>query len=97
MDLDWTWAEYLFRNCNCSQLIIKDLRFPTECEYIKKYGGLVIKIERPGQLKVTDGADDPLEGYTGWSQIIRNDGTLKDFNRKITELAQEILRQSTAV
>lgn len=87
-----TWVEYLLRNAKCDILIVSDCRFPDEADMIKKRGGFVFKIERPGTVRSSDIADDALLGYDGWTGIIQNDSELFDFNNKIVGLAKEYLK-----
>lgn len=77
------WIDGLLKNTSADFLIISDLRFPNEAEEIKRLGGLILKIERPSIKRSSDDADDALLGYTGWSDVIINDGSLADLNSKI--------------
>lgn len=80
-----TWLEYLFHNAKCSTLIIRDMRFPTEADFILQNGGKIYKILRPSIPHTSDAADDPLLDYDKWTGVIVNDGTLNDFNNKLIE------------
>ena len=88
---DWTWAEYLFNQSKVDYLFIDDLRFSVEAEYIKDRGGHVIKIDRPDQPKVSDGADEPLEDYLKWDGIILNNKGIKEFHTSVMALLPELL------
>lgn len=85
---DGTWLDYLLNTVQADVVVIKDMRFPTEADGIKAAGGVIYKIDRPSEPKVTDGADDPLEDYTGWTGLIKNDTTLNEFHRIITEISK---------
>jgi hypothetical protein len=87
--IETVWAEYLFNQSSIDYLFINDLRFPVEAEYILNRGGKIYKIVRPGSGGIVDGADDKLTTWNGWSKIITNDGTLKDFYNKIIGLLDE--------
>lgn len=86
-----TWYDYVFRNQSAQVLVIKDMRFPIEAEGILANKGEVYRIDRPVALKVTDGADDPLENFDKWTGVINNDTTLYDFHKKIIELAKRFI------
>lgn len=73
---DGVWSQYLFNTVKADVLIISDLRFPGEAEAIRAAGGFNYRIDRDCAVKVTDGADDPLEDYTGWEGIIDNNSDL---------------------
>lgn len=70
---DGTWLDYVFNHVKCDVMVIKDMRFPTEAEGVKRAGGWVYKINCPWAPVVADGADDPLENYQGWTGEIDND------------------------
>lgn len=55
-------------------IVIPDLRFPNEVEFVKKHGGIVIKVERPGIEDSNDLADSALADYTGWDYVVQNTG-----------------------
>lgn len=56
--------------------IICDVQFPDEVEMIKKRGGIIVKIVRPGML-----SNDSINAHL----TIINDGTLDEFKQKIME------------
>ncbi len=79
-------------NCpKCDLIIISDLRFTNEANYIKDNNGIVVKIHRPGILTGTDQAEIDLLAYTRWDALINNDGTLDEFNTKIITYFEEVL------
>lgn len=79
-----TWIKYPL-NKKFDYLIITDVRFPNEVNEIWKAGGKVFKIENPSIPPRESVADDALKDFTGWDQVIINDGDLKSFNEKIVE------------
>jgi len=87
-DLDpLVWVKKLLTSEKCEVLIVKDLRFPEEADEILRMGGRIYKIERDSQAKDTDGADDPLESFTKWSGIIKNNESLGSLYTKVVEIA----------
>lgn len=85
-----TWLDYVrHRYSSVDLLIMKDMRFPVEADYILANGGEVYRIDRPDQPKDVDGADDPLENYTKWTGIIANDKTLKEFYEAIVGIGEK--------
>jgi hypothetical protein len=84
-----TWLDYLIKTSEEDKidwLVVSDMRFPNEADYIREAGGLVIKVTRPSVLHTSDAADDPLLTYQNWSNVIINDGTLADFYSKVIEV-----------
>jgi hypothetical protein len=74
-------------------VLVDDVRFMNELNVIREFGGLIVKIERPG----FDGANNhssetSLDDYRQWDGLIVNDGTLEQFGRKVEALAGEILQ-----
>lgn len=85
-----TWYDYLFSSASADVLLIKDMRFPDEADGILDRGGRIYRIDRPGTPEEDDGADDQLVGYTRWTAVIVNGGTLSDFMHKIETIAKEL-------
>ncbi len=88
-----TWVDYLQYSIFADVCIIKDMRFPNECERIKSLGGFVFKIERDDAPNDSDEADDPLKDYTGWSAVIENNGSLGALNKKIEAIGEMVLNR----
>lgn len=70
-------------------IVIDDCRFDNEAELIKSLGGIIIRIERPGLVKMSHaseaGISDQLVDHT-----IRNDGDLPHFLDKVRDLVYSI-------
>lgn len=76
MDND-IWVNATLRSLDFDVLFVTDLRFPHEFESIKKLGGTVIRITRPGLEVPTDEADTALNGWEDqWHDEVHNDGDL---------------------
>lgn len=72
--------------------IITDVRFLDEVEAIKARGGLVFRINRPGIDRTeTDKyrSETVLDNYTGFDEIITNDGTLEDLQAKTIDIVNK--------
>lgn len=72
--------------------VIPDVRFPDEAEAIKREGGTVIKVVRPGLERPADGhasetsVDEVVEDH-----LVQNDGTLGDLVGRVVTLGERIL------
>jgi hypothetical protein len=69
-----------------SNWVITDTRFPNEAEAIKKAGGIIIRVERPGVKPVNNhpsevGLDDFKFDY-----VINNDGDLESLSNKVKDI-----------
>lgn len=64
--------------------LISDLRFLNEVNFILKYGE-IIRVDRPGlpPLNEVHESERALATYTGWSDVIKNEGTLEEFKDKV--------------
>jgi len=74
-------------------MVITDVRFPNEAEWIKEFDGVVIHIERPGADGVVGEASHASEaGYPDEFKdfIVQNDGSLDDLYVKIDEIFEKV-------
>jgi hypothetical protein len=68
-------------------VLVDDVRFINELNVIKEYGGLIVKIERPGFDGANNHASETsLDDYDAWDGKILNDGTLEEFKVKVEKL-----------
>ena len=72
-----------------THLLISDVRYPNEARNIQARGGKVVRIDRPTAVKTDDIADNALEGYTNWDQIIINSGSEQAFKSKLLGVIHE--------
>jgi len=83
----WTkaWERKLLEyDLNAVHILVDDVRFINELDTIKKHGGTFIKIERPGFNGANNhSSENSLDGYGDWNLVIRNDGSLEEFQEKV--------------
>lgn len=84
------WVNALMVDYNTDlNWIITDTRFPNEAEAIKKAGGIIIRIERPGVKPVNPHpSETSLENWK-FDHVINNDGSLTDLTKKIKKVLKE--------
>ena len=78
----WYTAE-IAKNPNI-QVVISDIRFQNEVDFVQKLGGVVIKIDRP--LVLTDdthSSEIELQLITSYDHLINNTDTLEDLSREL--------------
>ena len=63
--------------------IITDTRFPNEAEAIKKAGGIVIRINRPGVQPINPHPSETSLDDWNFDAIINNDGDVSDIVHKV--------------
>lgn len=77
-------------------ILVPDIRFPNECEFIQKQpGGVLINVVRPsgGENLDLHASEVSLAGrWTEWDKVIINDGTKDDLNQKVVAFAAQWFR-----
>lgn len=87
---DATWVNNLLgAPPKCDVLLITDLRFPNEGQAILKSDGLCVRVTND-RIGYRDSiADEALEGWTGWTNVIENNGTLKELYASVIDLGKK--------
>ncbi|MBB18354.1 MAG: hypothetical protein CMP20_02640 [Rickettsiales bacterium] len=80
-------------------VLITDVRFPDEANAIRKWGGVVWRIDRPSVLEAeaeAKAANNPphvsetaLDDYENWDAFIPNDGTLEELRTTVLALIDQ--------
>jgi hypothetical protein len=70
-------------------VVITDLRDPEEAQITKDYNGFCIRIER--NVPWGGPMDYKLADYDKWDATIDNNGTRKDLNNTVVDLARRLL------
>lgn len=65
--------------------VAPDVRFPNEADHIRRHGGLVIRIDRPGVGPVNGHASEAVDGLTVDATVV-NDGTIDQLQAHVLEL-----------
>lgn len=66
-----------------------DIRFPDEVEMIKAEGGIVIRLERPGDARISNHlhpSETALDDYKGFTWTIYNGGSLEEFKSEVQRI-----------
>ena len=87
------WIQAVAGQMDKNQLadyVITDVRFPNEAAWIKRCGGKVVRIDRPGVQPLDNVTDKALVGYDGWDYVVKNDGTLEDLAAQADKLMETI-------
>lgn len=76
-------------------LIIPDVRFLHETEFILSHGGRLVRVLRGnGGRSDKHRSEQELAEFTGWTHTVLNDGTVDQLRRKAFELTSELLGDS---
>jgi energy-coupling factor transporter ATP-binding protein EcfA2 len=85
------WIKSLFKITeNEDHVIIPDVRFINEADAIKKRGGLLIRINRPGKNGDGHISETSLDNYKDFDYIIENDGELDELFHKVKNIGINI-------
>ena len=78
-----------YTNCN---IVITDVRFKNEIDYIKNLGGYTVRIDRniPGESLSTHPSEIELDSYNQWDFVINNNGSLSDLYAQIDSIMNTI-------
>lgn len=89
----WVQAFDLARDRR-SDTVAPDVRFPNEALHIRRMGGIVIRIDRPGVGPVNGHVSEAVDGLEVDATVV-NDGTVEQLQARVLALVQ--LHYSTPV
>jgi len=69
--------------------IITDVRFENEYNSVKRRGGLMIKVERPGIETQSHASETGLDHITDWNYVINNSGSIEDLVREVENILKK--------
>ncbi len=72
-------------------VVFADVRFPNEADAIRKAGGQVWRIERPGVEPANSHSSEHALDLYNFDHVIVNDGTLADLEKKVEALCLKSL------
>lgn len=87
------WLNAVIKETNHHLKIIPDLRKITEFEYLESNNGYRIKLYDPRKPRSTLESDVDLAKIPNdrWSEVILNDGTIDDLNKKVITFADRVV------
>lgn len=80
------WIDLLFKNGTPDNLVITDCRFPNEAEAIKKHGGMVWVVQRPGYTPALGHISDTALTDWEFDATLLNDGTVQGLYAQVDRL-----------
>ena len=78
-----TIKECSFRNRNIKYVIVTDIRFQHEIDYVRENNGVTITITRDGVQQLDNIAEHELDTAEEWDFHIENDGTYDELFEKV--------------
>lgn len=83
----YTWVQILkHKHKGVDYLIVPDVRFYAEVEWVESEGGMLIRVDNPRIPNRTDGADDILKDFDRWHHLVVNDSDLVSLFYKLEDL-----------
>ena len=68
-------------------VVVDDIRFPNEAALVRRLGGQLWRIERPGTLRSTEHASEgSLDDYPLFDRRLINDGSLLDLHERVQQI-----------
>lgn len=71
-------------------VVIPDIRFQNEVDFIKNLNGTIIKLDRENNIKDTHASETEIFSVTNFDYFIENSNTKQDLYRKIDQLMLNI-------
>ena len=71
-------------------VVVTDVRFPNEARLIRGYGGLLVRIERPGFGPVNEHVSDRASERWAYERRLENDSDEESLREKMRELIAEL-------
>jgi len=101
------WIKGLFEDAGVQdndKVVISDVRFKNEADYIRRYGGYLIRINRPSDLniyksEITDISETDLDDYNRWNYYLPEEDniTLENlyyFGARVVGALEQILESN---
>lgn len=84
------WIDALFQAISpFDRVVIPDVRFCNEAEAIRKHGGKLVRIMRPGHAGDLHVSERELDGWDDWDLIVDNSGTLIELEAAVVTAARK--------
>lgn len=66
-------------------VVVPDVRFPNEAEFIKSKGGVLWRIDRDIEEDVNSlhSSETSMDDYQGWDRVINNNGSIRDLYDRV--------------
>lgn len=87
------WSELAFYSLDCDLVLFDGIRFPTEVEYVRKFGGKLARIDRFSAPVSDHLVDHALDNYDGWDATFENNGTIREFGIKIRAFIDSTIKE----
>lgn len=76
-------------------VVVTDVRFPNEARLVRGYGGILVRVERPGFGPVNEHVSDRASERWAYDRRIDNDADVASLQGKLRDLVCELRTQET--
>ena len=70
--------------------VVTDVRFPNEARLIKKHGGVLVRVTRPGFGPVNEHVSDRASENWTYDHVLENDSTIEALHEKMKTLVESL-------
>lgn len=94
------WVDALelrWRDAGRPDVVVTDVRYPNEAAWIQRWGGVVIRVDRPGVGPVNGHESETLVGAIAADATVVNDGTEAELRDRVAEMVREHYRTEPAL
>ncbi len=86
-----TWLDYLLKSKhNADVVLVPDVRFRNEADAMQAMNATLVKVVRPGYGPGKNKPDRELLGYTGWHNVVGDEGSMGSLQRWADQYAEWI-------
>lgn len=89
------WVDALFKSPSSGRVVVTDVRFPNEADAIRRRGGVVARVTRPGVRPVNAHRSETALDNFDFDFIVKNDGTVEDLKDRAQELVDAVEREGS--
>lgn len=78
------WVDMTFKNApDGAKVVVTDCRFPNEAATVKRLGGQIWRVERPGRGPANDHPSEVALDTWAFDHVFSNDGSVDDLHHKV--------------
>jgi len=95
------WLDYLDREMSFNEkevLLIPDVRFYTEVQFVRNLGGKLLRVFREGSLtNDTHPSETELDNYHGWDMLVSNNSSIEHLRHQAKGIVATLIRPNLPV
>ena len=88
------WVDAAFRvieDRRLERVVISDVRYVSEADYVAALGGYIVRVERPGVGPLNDHSSEiEMSEYAHFDTVINNNSSLEDLTAKVERVLEQL-------